>query len=52
MPQMSRPVTAAARQHMSAISGCTSSITSRLVPPVDRFAFRRSVTSCPAGGTE
>ena len=46
---MSRPETAAARQHISATSACTSSVTSRLVPPVDRLAFRRSVTSWPAG---
>ncbi len=52
MPHTSSPAAAAARQHMAATDGCTSSVTSVLVPPVDRFAFWRSVTTCPAAGTE
>ena len=52
MPQMSRPQTAAARRHISATSPGSRSVTSRLVPPVDRLAFLRSVTACPAAGTE
>ena len=39
MPQMSRPQTAAARRHISATSPGSRSVTSRLVPPVDRLAF-------------
>ena len=49
MPQMSSPDSAAARRHMSATSACTRSVTSLLVPPVDRFALRRSVTALPVG---
>ncbi len=52
MPQMSSPDSAAARRHMSATSACTRSVTSLLVPPVDRFALRRSVTAWPSAGTE
>ena len=51
MPHTSRPP-AAARQHIAATSGWTRSVTSVLVPPVDRLALRRSVTTCPARGTD
>src|SRR5215469_15486052 len=41
MPQTLRPAAAAARRHSSATAGCTRSVTSLLVPPVDRLALRR-----------
>ncbi|HEX4094705.1 MAG TPA: hypothetical protein VHZ33_38810, partial [Trebonia sp.] len=52
MPHTSSPTMAAARRHMSATSACTRSVTSLLVPPVDRLAFRRSATAWPRAGTE
>ena len=38
MPQISSPMILAIRSHMMILAGCTSSVTSVLVPPVDRFA--------------
>ena len=51
-PPMSSPAAAAARPHMAATSGCTSSVTSALVPPVDRLPLRRSATTAPGPGTD
>jgi hypothetical protein len=51
-PQTSSPAAAAARQHITLTSGWIRSVTSVLVPPVDRLALRRSVTTVPGLGTE
>ena len=51
-PQMSRPTTRAARSQTRHTSGCTRSVTSSAVPPVDRFALSRSQTVRPSSGTD
>jgi hypothetical protein len=51
-PQMSRPMLRAAAMARSATSGCTSSVTSVAVPPVDRLALLRRITRLPLGGTD
>ena len=42
----------AAATARAATSGCTSSVTSVAVPPVDRLALLRRMTRWPTGGTE
>ena len=37
---------------MRALRGCTSSVTSTAVPPVERFELSRSLTGWPRAGTE
>ena len=51
-PQMCRPTQAAASMARAAISGCTSSVTSVALPPVDRLALLRSTTRWPWAGME
>ena len=52
IPHTSSPARAATRAHILATSGCTESVTSLLVPPVERFALKRRVTVCPSAGTD
>ena len=51
-PQMSRPTVCAASMARAATSGCTLSVTSVAVPPVDRLALLRRMTRWPGIGTE
>ena len=51
-PQMSKPTIWAAAMARSATSGCTSSVTSVAVPPVERLALLRKITRAPLAGTE
>jgi hypothetical protein len=46
-PQMCRPTICAAATARAATSGCTSSVTSVAVPPVDRLALLRRMTRWP-----
>ena len=50
-PQISRPTMRAAVTARAATSGCTSSVTSVALPPVDRLALLRSTTRRPFSGT-
>jgi hypothetical protein len=50
-PQMCRPTICAASTARAATSGCTVSVTSVAVPPVDRLALLRSTTRWPRAGT-
>ena len=50
-PQICRPMVCAASMARAAISGCTSSVTSVALPPVDRLALLRSTTRWPWAGT-
>ena len=52
IPQTSSPMTAAARTHIRATAGCTEAVTSLLVPPVERLALWRSLTTRPRAGTD
>ena len=45
------PSSVAARTEAAAISGCSRSVTSSMVPPVCRFAVRRTRMRSPLGGT-
>ena len=51
-PQISRPTIWAAAMARAATSGCTSSVTSVAVPPVERLALLRKMTRVPLAGTE
>ena len=51
-PQMCRPMVWAASTARAAMSGCTSSVTSVALPPVDRLALLRSTTRWPWAGTD
>jgi len=51
MPQISNPMILAIRSHITMFAGCTSSVTSLEVPPVERLAVGFSNTSSPFGGT-
>ncbi len=51
-PQMSSPIIWAAVIAQAATSGCTSSVTSVAVPPVDRLALLRRTTRAPFGGVD
>ena len=51
-PQMSTPTIWAAATTRAATSGCTSSVTSVAVPPVDRLALLRKITRRPLAGTD
>ena len=51
-PQMSSPTILAAATARAAIEGCTSSVTSVAVPPVDKLALCRRFTRLPLMGTE
>ena len=51
-PAMSRPMALAARTAMSRLSGCTWSVMSVAVPPVDRLPVERKYRISPSGSTE
>ena len=51
-PQMCRPMVCAASMARAATSGCTSSVTSVALPPVDRLALLRNTTRWPCAGTD
>ena len=51
-PQISKPTIWAAAMARAATSGCTSSVTSVAVPPVERLALLRKITRVPLEGME
>nr|WP_235031541.1 hypothetical protein [Geminicoccus flavidas] len=51
MPATSKPTACAARRAIVAFSGWMSSVRSIAVPPVERLAVSRKVTTSPASGT-
>jgi hypothetical protein len=50
-PPTSSPIALTARTAISALSGCTVSVMSVAVPPVDRLPVERRKTRSPASGT-
>ena len=50
-PPTSRPIAFTARMAISMLSGCTMSVMSVAVPPVERLPVERRKTSSPAAGT-
>ena len=49
-PPTSSPIAFTARTAISALSGCTTSVTSVAVPPVERLPVERRKTCSPAAG--
>ena len=50
-PPTSRPIAFTARSAISTLSGCTRSVTSVAVPPVERLPVERRNTCSPSAGT-
>ena len=50
IPQISRPMILEILSHMKILSGCTSSVTSVEVPPVERLAVGFNKTNSSFGG--
>ena len=50
-PPTSSPMASTVRTAISRLSGCTKSVTSIAVPPVERLPVERRYTTSPAAGT-
>ncbi len=50
-PPTSSPIAFTARSAISTLSGCTRSVTSVAVPPVERLPVERRNTRSPSAGT-